>query len=233
MLAHLLPLLMLLAATTGGPATQPAGHTPRSTTTSRPTTQPATEAVVRRLVRQLGSAKYAARESAQKQLADMGEAALPYLMEFIGSDIPEVANRIASVIRRPKSPPLRVEIAARLLATTDPDQMESGVYMLFESPVEDCDLFAERVKNATGVERVIFEPVAERLAVWKDMTVRLNRRYAKLRRDKPEAAERELKNHRETKYYQAEAAYWPALEALEEYEVRDRPLRRTTTRSSK
>ena len=228
---HLLPLLMLLAAPpTGGPATQPAGHAPRPHPTSRPTTQPATEAVVRRLVRQLGAAKYAVRESAQKQLADMGEAALPYLMEFIGSDNAEVSNRVASVIRRPKTPALRVEIAARLLSTSDPDQMESGVYMLFESPIEDYDLFVKRMRKARGVERAILEPVAERLAVWKEMTERFNRRYAKLRREKPEVAERELKNHRETKYYQAEAAYWPALEALEDYEVRDRPLHRPTTR---
>jgi len=185
------------------------------------------------LVRQLGAAKYAVRESAQKQLTDMGEAALPYLLEFIGSDNPEVSNRVASVIRRPKSPALRVEIAARLLSTADPDQMEAGVYMLFESPIEDYDLFVKRMKKSRGIERAIFEPVAERLAVWKDITERFNRRYARLRREKPDAAERELKNHRETKYYQAEAAYWPALEALEDYEVRDRPLRHTTTRPVK
>ncbi len=221
---------MLLAATSGGPTTRPAGQAPGSRPTSRPTTRPATEAVVRRLVRQLGAAKYAVRESAQKQLAEMGEAALPYLMEFIGSENAEVSTRVASVIRRPKNPALRVEIAARLLSTADPDQMESGVYMLFESPLEDHDLFVERMRRARGVERAILEPVAERLAVWKDITERFNRRYARLRREKPEAAERELKNHRETKYYQAEAAYWPALEALEEYEVRDRPVHRPTTR---
>lgn len=233
MLAHLLPLFMLLAAPTGGPTTQPTDHTPRPRPTSRPTTRPAIEAVVRRLVRQLGAAEYAVRESAQKQLADMGEAALPYLMEFIGSDDSEVSNRVASVIRRPKTPALRVEVAARLLSTADPDQIESGVYMIFESPVEDYDLFVERMRKTRGVERAIFEPVAERLAIWKEMTERFNRRYARLRREKPEAAERELKNHRETKYYQAEAAYWPALEALEEYEVRDRPQHGPTTQPGK
>ena len=229
-MAHLLLILVLLASMSGGPTTQPAGHAPGSRPTSRPTTQPATEAVVRRLVRQLGAAEYAVRESAQKQLADMGEVALPYLMEFIGGENPEVSNRVASVIRRPKTPALRVEIAARLLSTADPDQMECGVYMLFESPIEDYDLFVQHLRKARGVERAIFEPVAERLAVWKEITERFNQRYAKLRREKPEAAARELKNHRETKYYQAEAAYWPALEALEEYEVRDRPFHRPTTR---
>lgn len=231
--AHLLSLLLLLTAPDGRPTTRPAGHTSSQRPTSGPTTQPATEAVVRRLVRQLGAEQYAVRESAQKKLADMGEVALPYLMEFIGSDNPEVSNRVASVIRRPKSPALRVEIAARLLSTADPDQMESGVYMLFESPVEDYDLFVARMRKARGIERAIFEPVAERLAIWKEMTERFNRRYARLRREKPDAAERELKNHRETKYYQAEAAYWPALEALEEYEVRDRPVHRPTTRPGK
>lgn len=230
---HLLTLLILLAAPTAGPTTQPADHTHRPRPTSKPTTQPATEAVVRRLVRQLGAAEYAARESAQKRLTDIGEAALPYLIEFIGNENPEVSNRVASVIRRPKNAALRVEIAARLLSTADPDQMESGVYMLFESPVEDYDLFTKRMRKTRGMERAIFEPVAERLAVWKDMTERFNRRYARLHREKPDAAERELKKHRETKYYQAEAAYWPALEALEEYEVRDRPIHHPTTRPGK
>jgi len=220
-LARLLLLLMLLAASTDEPATQPADRAPKPHPTSGPTTRPAIEAEVRRLVRQLGAAEYAVRESAQKRLADMGEAALPYLMEFIGSGDSEVSTRVASVIRRPKTPALRVEIAVRLLSTTDPDQMESGVYMLFESPVEDYDLFVERMRKTRGVERAILEPVAERLATWKDMTERFNRRYARLSREKPDVAERELKNHRETMYYQAEAAYWPALEALEEYEVRD------------
>lgn len=164
----------------------------------------------------------------------MGEAALPYLIDFIGDANPEISNRIAAIIKRPKDPALRVEVAVRLLATADPDQMESGVYMLFESPIEDYDLFVKRTRNARGLERAIFQPVAEQLANWKKITERFNRRYERLRREKPAVAAKELKLHRGSMYYQAEAAYWTALDAAQAYPpVQGRANREATTRPGK
>lgn len=215
----------------GRPTTRPV--TGRATTT-QPTaaTRPPNAESIRRLVLQLGAPEYRLRQAAQEKLADLGGTALPVLADFIDSPNDEIANRVAALIRRPSDPVLRVEIAVRLLATTDPDRMEPAVYMLFEDPIEDCDRFAARVRNAEGRRRAVFDAVAGQLAEWKKNTERFRKRRARLLREKPEAAAKELKMQKESKFYQAEAAYWQAVDAAETYGQPVRRLPPPTSRRS-
>ena len=158
---------------------------------------------------------------------------MPHLVDFIGDPNPEISNRIAALIRRPCDPVLRVEVAVRLLSVADPDWMEIAVYMLFEDPIADYDLFVERTRDATGLRRVIFEPVAERLKIWKSTTERFIIRQKRLRIEKPAAAAREAKSHKETKFYEAEAAYWSAVDALEEFHNEGSPVNPTASRPAR
>ncbi len=196
-------------------------------TTSRPYDDLKTKRLVRTLVAELGSPAYRVREAAQKKLAKLGEKAMPHLVEFIGSADLEVANRIAALIRRPNDPHVRIEVAVRLLATGDPDWMEPAVHMLFETPRVDCDLFLRRTAKATGRERATFRPVAEQLATWKRITEFFYRRQEQLLQEqKAEAARKDRELHDGSKLYQAEAAYWSAVEAMEDYAV-PKPARRS------
>ncbi|MFQ5501136.1 MAG: hypothetical protein ACE5EQ_02425 [Phycisphaerae bacterium] len=188
---------------------------------------------IRRLIHRLGDRSYRVREAAQTALARLGPAALPYLVEFIDSRDPEIANRVVSLIKRPEDAALRMVVVIRLLSTGDPDLMEPGVHMLFEAPLIDYDLFVASTKNAEGLQRAIFEPIAAQLAEWKRSTEQhLARRVKLLRDQRIDVAADELKRHRGTQLYQAEAAYWQAVDASEEYGVERRQLRITTTSPS-
>ena len=52
-----------------------------------------------RLIRQLGSDSYDEREAASAALKAMGEAALPTLLQALGSPDPEVRQRAATLLR--------------------------------------------------------------------------------------------------------------------------------------
>ena len=204
------PLLMLsvsaLAAT--GPASGPA---------SQPTTRSVDRTEVTRLVAALGSPDFAAREAAHQRLAGMGESINKELVHFIADPNEEIASRVVALLGKPKDPALRVEAAVRLLATADPDWMEKGVYLLFDSPNEILDLYFQRTKDARGVERVIYDIVGERLRSWKKMNDIFEANYARAKEKNPEAAERLRQSNRESNLYDAEAAYWSAVEAVADY----------------
>ena len=172
-------------------------------------------------VAQLGAADFEVRESAQRRLAELGDAAAPHLVGAVADPNPEKAGRAAVLLGTPTDPALRVELAANLLATTDPDTMEWAVHMLFDSPGEVCDLFMERAERARGVERVVFEPIVEQLRSWKRMDDLFQRHHARIRQEKPEDAARMLEMHLSSNLYHAEAAYWMALDALMEYRARN------------
>ncbi len=209
-----------------GPASRPTTTQASSAPTSQPHNDPKMNSLVRKLVAELGAPAYRVRENAQKRLAKLGEKAMPHLVEFIGTGGPEVSNRVTALITRPDDPHVRVEVAVRLLATADPDWMEPAVYMLFETPTVDYDLFVRRTAGAKGIEQAIFEPVAEQLHTWKRSTELFDKRQVRLLREKKaEAARKERKLHEGSKLYQAEAAYWSAVEAAEEYGV-PKPARR-------
>ncbi|HKQ47277.1 MAG TPA: hypothetical protein VJZ71_04305 [Phycisphaerae bacterium] len=195
----------------------PPGFGPTSQPASQPATRPAGRPEIVRLVAELGSPDFKARESAHRQLAAMGDAVSVELIEYIADPDEEIASRVVALLGKPKDPALRVEVAVRLLSTADPDWMERGVHLLFESPAEIIERFFDRTKDARGVERVIFDIVGERLRSWKKMDDIFQANYARAKEKNPEAAERLLQSNRESNLYDAEAAYWSAVEAVEDY----------------
>lgn len=198
------------------PSMSPTTHA--ASGSSAATTHPSDESNLRRLVSQLGAADFKLRQTAQSELERLGERAMPVLAEFVGDANSEIANRVGSLIKRPRDPKLRVDVAARLLATGDPDWMEKGVYMVFEAPVADCELLAEKLDQARGRDRAILIPVVAQLRMWRSMELRHKERQAKLLAEKRMAvADKERRLHEESMYYQAEAAYWMAVDAAEEY----------------
>ena len=91
------------------PTTQPAddanGPVASTTTVTQPSSQPATQPAVTReqilpILKQLDSNDYQKREAAQKQLQDLGVAALPVLRETLKPDqlSPEVVHRIKAAM---------------------------------------------------------------------------------------------------------------------------------------
>lgn len=186
--------------------------------TAAPTTQPDFERRVHTLVKALGSSVYRERERAQLELARMGEAAVPVLVEFIGDPNPEIANRVTALIKRPSDPALRVETAVRLIATADPDHIELGVYMLFESPLEDYDLLIQRTSSLSGIQKATFVPIIEQMTQWRAITIRhLERQKMLLLENRIEVAANERNLHAGTMYYQAEAALMMAIDAALDY----------------
>ncbi len=203
--------------TTSGPAV-PNSLTP--TTQASDKSDPADR--YRALIRQLGAAEYKKREQAQAELNHIGEPAVPVLCEFVGDPDREIADRVFALIRRPRDVGIRVEVAARLLETGKPDWMERGGYMLFQTPTEDYEPFLKRTSDARGLPRAIFTPVADQLRNWRDATLRFEKRQAELQEaGKTEQALKEREMHEGSMYYEAEAAYWMALDASEEYSTVD------------
>jgi len=187
-------------------------------TTSRPAgPSPVVAAKIDRLIQRLGDRDFRTRERAQRELAALGDVALPQIAANLGHDNPEVAHRLKSLLRRPDDAALRVATAERLIASADPDWMETGVYMLFRDPIADADAFRSITDRSTGIERAMFEPIADQLDGWKRMTELHLRRQETLVKEKPEAAAKERKMHADSLYYEAEAAYWQAVEAAESY----------------
>lgn len=210
-----------------GDPSPPTSQTPMSIPTSQATTaataaatqprvDPAMRERVQRLVAQLGASSFAEREAAQRELAKLGEAAVPVLIPYIGSDDEEVAGRIAALVERPRDPSLRVDLAIALLKSTDPDWMERGVYLIFDAPRETGEMFLARTGHEVGSAKLVVEPVREQLLSWKQMEAVFQRSYARLLEKDPQRAESLRQMHEESNLYKAEAAYWTAVEALEE-----------------
>lgn len=226
-------LLMTALLTTGAfaaepPKTAPAGpdrgvtkavgdESQNSDQRSAPTSQPDDREAVEKLVAQLGAREFQQREQAQHELAAIGEQALHHLLPYVTSEDQEIASRVASILGTPRDPELRVKLAMRLIESTDPDWMERGVHMLFKSPGEVFEPFMERTKSARGIGRVLYAPVREQFEAWKRMDDMIQRTYERVRMKDAERAEQLLKTHAESNMYCAEAAYWGALEALEDY----------------
>ncbi len=195
------------------------GSTSRPATgpSSRPTSQTAGRDDVARLVRDLGSPRFTVRQAAQLRLSRMGDAVLPRLIPHVSDADPEVAARVAALIHSPADPALRVDLALRLMGTTNPDWIERAVHMLFETPAETCDLFIERAERARGVDRVLADPIAEEFRQWRQQERFFRRQYERIKSKDPRAAARLLKQHRAGDIYRAEAAYWSVVEALLDY----------------
>lgn len=201
--------------------------------TSAPTSRPEDRDIVEKLVAQLGAREFKLREQAQRELAGLGESALAYLVPHVTSKDPEVAARVASLLGTPTDPALRVELAIRLIESTDPDWLERGVHMLFKNPEESYALFMERTASSRGVLRAICAPIREQFESWKRLDKVFQRTYSRMKEKDLERAEQMRKSHAESSMYCAEAAYWSALEALEDFRqhpieaLEDEPDRRS------
>ncbi len=217
----------LAAQPKGGASSQPIGFPvsapardvatgPASAPASAPACDTALAAKVHALARQLGDADYKKRESAQRRLEAMGPAALPHLLPFINDPEPEIADRVAALFQRPADPRIRVEAAVRLIRTAEPDLIEMGVYMLFVTPAVDYPLFVEGARGASPPFDAAFAEIAEQLEMLVRQEEVTLHHYEKHRKDKPEAAERIRASYEDLKLARAEAAYWCALEAIEE-----------------
>lgn len=187
------------------PSTQPA---------SQPVESTSTKAEVDRLIKQLGSRRFKDREDAQRQLTLLGDGAASFLVPYVTSRDAEIAARVAAVIGTPRDPAVRVDLALRLIESTDPDWMERGVHMLFKSPGETADLFLARTESASGRNRAMFGPIREQFESWKRMERMFRASYERLKDKDPQRAEKLRESHEETALYCAEAAYWGAQDAL-------------------
>ncbi len=222
-----LSILCFLVSATFGFA-PPNETSPASQSASAPATQPSFSDKVDALVQLLGHRDYRTRESAQRQLAALGDAALPEMVRSINHDNPEISRRIQGLIRRPDDPALRIETVRQLIRTGDQSQIETAVYMLFKTPIVDYPRFKRITDGASGIERAMFEPICEQLSQWRQITERFEARQARLVVEKPDAARREREMHEGTYFYQAEAALWTAIEAAEDY----RAARKTANASA-
>lgn len=211
-----LSILCLLISATFGFA-PPNESSLASQPASAPASQPSFSDKVDALVQLLGHRDYRTRESAQRQLAALGDAALPEIVRFINHDNPEIQRRVQGLIRRPADPALRIDTVRELIRTGDQSQIETAVYMLFKSPIEDYPRFKKVTDEASGIERAMFDPICEQLSQWRQITERFEARQARLVVEKPDAARREREMHEGTYFYQAEAALWTAIEAAEDY----------------
>lgn len=187
---------------------------PATRPSTQPILQPVDEARIRRLIAQLGDVDFTLRDRAEAELKSLGEVAVPLLIEHVSSDNSEIAARSAHILGTPADPVLRVELAVRLLSTTDPDEIERAVHMLFEEPSRVCDVFVKRTETLVGDTRVLAEPIARQLAVWKGKDELTQRNIARFRETNPDAARRIATMHEESRLYDAEAAYWIAWDTL-------------------
>jgi hypothetical protein len=192
-------------------------------TASAPTTQssqPAISAALKRrvedLVTRLNDRDFKSRELAQGELASLGEDIWPLLIEQIPHEREEVNDRIITVVGRPRDPRLRVELAARMLSTGDPERIQSTVYMLFEDPVAVCDLFISRTADAKGILKIVSPPIADQLVIRKKMTEAMATNLPRLREKNPEKAEDLVRLDTENNWLSAEAAALMAIEVLDE-----------------
>jgi hypothetical protein len=209
--------LLTLAAfcvVVSGPALPAA--TPAAT---RPATQPAgTE--VERLIRELGDRRYERREAAQRELAAMGEPALPHLLRYLRDPDPEIARRVAEALPIPSDPERRVELVTALLSTGDRDHLRRAVVILFQDPGAMEGPFRKAVAGQTGLTAVVAAPILEQLADWKAQDERYRENAAAHGERNPEGVARLSRMHAEAPAYLAEAAFWMALDARDEYAAR-------------
>lgn len=205
------------------PPEAPASRPAESPPTSAPADDIRLAARVRELVARLGDRDFAKREAAQRDLAGLGEAAVPLLVPYLSAKDGEVAPRVLRLIGTPRDPKVRVDAALRLMESGDPDWLETGVHMLFERPGEVIEPFMARAAEARGLLRKLLEPVSEQLSLWERTEKLFRRNYERLRETNPEGAARLLRTHETSHLYNAEAAYWGAYEALQDYQEHPPP----------
>lgn len=202
------------------PATRPVSTQPRFATTATAGGFGEAASVLQSaesLVAQLGDPRFERREAAQRQLRELGEAALPVLLAHLADPDEEVARRIADVLPIPRDGTRRVDVAMRLLSTGRREHLRQAVVILFMDPAAVVEEFRRASAAERGVAAAMCAPILEQLT---DLIRRdeLHRKtIAETRRRNPAGAERVDASHAETRALMAETAYWLALDARDEY----------------
>jgi len=184
-------------------------------------------AEIEALVRQLGDRSFDRREHAQQRLAALGEEALPALVARLRDPDPEIARRVVELLPTPRDPARRIDLAVRLLETGDREQLRKAVLMLFQDPGAIDEGFREAVAHSTGLTAAVVLPIIEQLEAWRDQENRYQDTAAAHAARNPEGVNRLSRLHAEAPAYLAEAAYWAALDARDEY------LERTTSQPAR
>lgn len=192
---------------------------PAAAPTTGPATQPAA-AEIERIIRQLGDRRFAKREAAQRDLAAIGEAALPHLLPHLRDADPEIARRVFEALPMPGDPRHRVELVMALLATGDRDHLRRAVVILFQDPAAMDAPFREAAAEATGLAAAVAAPILEQLADWRAQDQRYRANAAAHSERNPEGVARLARMHAESPAFLAEAAFWMALDARDEYAQR-------------
>jgi hypothetical protein len=214
------PLVQPLAPPPGPTTTAPATQ-PVQATTTQPVPHPAadarTERHVAELVAQLGDGDYRRREAAKHDLAALGPAIVPKLINHLPHPDEETSDRLIALIGTPQVLSARIEFAMRLLQTTDPDRIEQAVYLLFDDPPATCAPFKARARGATGALAAICGPIIEQLETRRAADATFREHYERLKVKDPAKADSLMELNLGSNIYAAEAAYWSAVEALEEH----------------
>ncbi len=215
------PLVLIIALLGSGLWLRGADE-PTEPTTSQPTSRATTQPVdplqksVDILVHEMGAPDFKRRERAWKLLQQLGEPAIPWLVPHFSNTNPEVRQRVGVLLKRPHDAEIRVQAAVSLIVSGNPAWIEKGVYMVFEDPIADYPLLAERLKTLTGIDRAVLEPVVDQLKGWKKQRVDHLKRQADYRKEgREDHATKMQKMHKESLFYEAEAAYWMARESYE------------------
>lgn len=186
-----------------------------------PATAPATtQPAVAELVSRLGAADYRIRDAAQKQLTQLGDSALPELLNHIADPDPEVARRVAEILPTPKDPAQRADVAVRLIETGRREYLRQAVLMLFDQPDDMHTQFKRAVAGRTGLVAAVAAPILDELDTWQRQQAAFRESVARNQDRNPEGIARLRKSHEESPPYLAEAAYWLALDARDDYYTR-------------
>ncbi len=217
-------LVMLIHAALPAP-----GQTSTRPATTTATSQPLA-AEIEGLVGQLGDRSFERRERAQERLAELGEAALPALLARLTDPDPEIARRVIELLPIPTDPSRRVDVVMKLLATGDREHLRKAVLILFQDPGAVDVAFRAAMANQGGLTTAMGAPILEQLDNWRSQDGRYRKNAARNAVRNPEGVARLSRIHADTPAYLAEAAYWLALDARDDYveHATSRPARTAT-----
>jgi len=204
-------------------------QTPTRPVTTGASSRPAS-GEIEALVAQLGDRSFERREQAHARLAELGDAALPALLARLTDPDPEIARRVIELLPIPTDPPRRVDVVMKLLATGDREHLRKAVLILFQDPGAVDVAFRAAMADQTGLTAAMAAPILEQLESWRSQDGRYRENAARNAVRNPEGVARLSRLHADTPAYLAEAAYWLALSARDDYveHATSRPARTTT-----
>ncbi len=204
-------LVMLIHAALPAP-----GQTSTRSATTNVSSQPSA-GEIETLVAQLGDRSFERRERANERLAELGEATLPALLARLTDPDPEIARRVIELLPIPTDPSRRVDVVMKLLTTGDREHLRKAVLILFQDPGAVDGAFRTAMSGQTGLTAAMAAPILEQLDSWRSQDGRYRKNVARNAVRNPEGVARLSRIHADTPAYLAEAAYWLALEARDDY----------------